>query len=185
MKATNIRKGHVIKREGVLYRVMAMDHITPGKGQAVVQTKLRNLIDGSQTEVRWRSSEDVEQATIETREMQYLYNDADGYHFMDLGSYEQIALAADLLGDAVRYLVPDLTLMMGWHDGSPVGVDLPAIVELKIVETSPSIKGATATKQRKPAKVETGLIVQVPPFIEEEEVIRVSTADGSYSGRVE
>ena len=183
MKATQIRKGNIVLIDGVLYKIMNKDHVTPGKGRAHVQTKLRSLKDGTQTEKRFRSDEDVERAVIETKEMQYLYTDGDGYHFMDTTSYEQVQLTADTLGDAVQYLIPDTTLNVEWFDANPIGVDLPPVVDLKVVETPPGVKDATASAQRKPATMETGLVVQVPSFIEQGEVIRINTTDGSYSER--
>lgn len=183
MKATAVRKGNIIRHENGIYRVMVMDHVTPGKGRAHVQLKLRNLIDGTQTEARLRSSDDVERVHLETREMQYLYNDGDGWHFMDTGTYDQVALTADDLGDATQYLLPETMVMVEWVEGRPIGVQLPPTVDLKVVDTAPGIKDATASAQRKPATLETGLVVQVPSFINPEEVIRVSTQDGSYSER--
>ncbi|ANM29905.1 elongation factor P [Acidobacteria bacterium Mor1] len=183
MKATNIRKGNVLLIDSKLYKVLVMDHVTPGKGRAHVQTKLRNLLDGTQTEIRFRSDDDVQRAIIETRNMQYLYNDPDGYHFMDSESYEQIQLTEDTLGDAVKYLIPESEVAVEWHETTPLGVQLPGSVNLKVVETDPGIKDATASAQRKPAKLETGHVVQVPPFINEGEVVKVSTIDGSYMGR--
>jgi elongation factor P len=183
MKATNIRKGNIIRVKGVLYRVLVMDHVTPGKGRAHVQTKLRNLTDGTQTEIRFRSEDDVEKVALETKMMQYLYSDNTGFHFMDTDTYEQVALTAETLGDTPQYIVPDSVIKMEWFEGTPVGIELPAAVDLKVVETMPGIKDATASAQRKPATMETGLVVQVPPFIEEGEVLRVSTVDGSYLGR--
>ena len=183
MKATNIRRGNIIRHNNALYRVLTMDHVTPGKGRAHVQTKLRNLRDGTQTEVRFRSSDDVEKIALETKEMQFLYDDQDGHHFMDTSSYEQVMLSAEALGDAVRYLLPEMTVMMEWFEGAPIGVELPPTVELRVTETAPGIKDATAQAQRKPATMENGLVVQVPSFIEEGELIRVSTIDGSYAER--
>ncbi len=183
MKATQIRKGNIVLIDGVLYKIMNKDHVTPGKGRAHVQTKLRSLKDGTQTEKRFRSDEDVERAVIETKEMQYLYTDGDGYHFMDTTSYEQVQLTADTLGGAVQYLIPDTTLNVEWFEANPIGVDLPPVVDLKVVETPPGVKDATASAQRKPATMETGLVVQVPSFIEQGEVIRINTTDGSYSER--
>jgi elongation factor P len=183
MKATTIRKGNIIRHNNVLYRVLNMDHVTPGKGRAHVQTKLRNLLDGTQTEVRFRSTDDVERVVMESKEMQYLYGDQDGHHFMDTATYEQVMLSEDALGDGVKYLLPEMTVSMEWFEGKPIGVELPPVVELKVVETAPGIKDATAQAQRKPATMENGLVVQVPAFIEEGEVIRVSTLDGSYSER--
>jgi elongation factor P len=183
MKATNIRKGNILQINGILYRVMNMDHVTPGKGRAHVQTKLRKLSDDTQTEMRFRSTDDVEKVALESKEMQYLYNDADGYHFMDTSTYEQVKLSNEMLGDATNYLVPDSVIMMETFEGTPIGVELPPVVELKVVETMPGIKDATASAQRKPATLETGLVIQVPSFIEQDEVIRVSTVDGTYSER--
>jgi elongation factor P len=183
MKATNIRKGNILQINGILYRVMNMDHVTPGKGRAHVQTKLRKLTDGTQTEMRFRSTDDVEKVALETKEMQYLYSDGDGHHFMDTTSYEQVNLNDEMLGDAKNYLVPDSLIQMETFEGTPIGVELPPTVDLKVVETMPGIKDATASAQRKPATLETGLVIQVPSFIEQDEVIRVSTIDGSYSER--
>jgi elongation factor P len=133
--------------------------------------------------VRFRSEDDVEKISLDARQMQYLYHDAQGYHFMDLDTYEQVALSDEVLGDSMEYVVPESTVDMDWYDGLPIGVELPAAVDLRVVETAPGIKGATASAQRKPAKLETGLVVQVPSFIEEGERIRVSTQDGSYLER--
>ena len=183
MKATQIRKGNIVRIDGTLYKIMNMDHVTPGKGRAHIQTKLRNLLEGTQTEKRFRSDEDIEKVMIETKEMQYLYSDGDGYHFMDTTTYDQVQLSAELLGAAVPYLIPDSTLNLEWFEGNAIGVDLPPVVELKVIETPPGVKDATASAQRKPAKMETGLVVQVPSFINEGEVIRVNTTDASYSER--
>ena len=183
MKATQIRKGNIVRIDGTLYKIMNMDHVTPGKGRAHIQTKLRNLLEGTQTEKRFRSDEDIEKVMIETKEMQYLYSDGDGYHFMDTTTYDQVQLSAELLGNAVPYLIPDSTLNLEWFEGNAIGVDLPPVVELKVIETPPGVKDATASAQRKPAKMETGLVVQVPSFINEGEVIRVNTTDASYSER--
>jgi elongation factor P len=183
MRATNIRKGNVLKVNNGLYRVMSMNHITPGKGNAVVQTKLRNLLDGTQTEMRFRSVDDVDRAILETRVMQYLYGDTSGFHFMDTENYEQVALNEDVLGTTMQYIVPDSVIKMEWCEGKPIGVELPAAVDLTITETMPGIKDATASAQKKPATLVTGLVVQVPSFINQGEKIRVSTVDGSYLER--
>ena len=184
MKATQIRKGNIIKIDDTLYKVMVMDHVTPGKGRAHIQTKLRKIMDGTQTDKRFRSDEDVEKVFIETKEMQYLYEDGDGWHFMDNATYDQVALTPDLLGDATKYLIPDTVVQVQWYGETPLGVELPSVVELKVVETPPGVKDATASAQRKPAKMETGLVIQVPSFIEEGEMLRVNTIDGTYSERV-
>jgi elongation factor P len=184
MKATLIRKGNILKIDNVLYRVLVMDHVTPGKGRAHIQTKLRNLMDGTQTDKRFRSDEDVDKVALEQKEMQFLYEDQQGFHFMDTTSYEQVALSEDAIADVKPYMMPDAVVQMQWFESTPVSVELPPTVDLKVVETPPSVKDATASAQRKPAKLETGLTVQVPAFIEEGEMIRVSTIDGTYSERV-
>ena len=183
MKATNIRKGNVLRVNNILYRVLQMDHVTPGKGRAHVQTKLRALVDGNQTEMRFRSTDDLEKVALESKQMQYLYNDAQGYHFMDTETYEQAALSAEVMGERVNYLLADTMITVETFEGQPIGIELPPVVDLKVVDTAPGIKDATAQAQRKPATLETGLIVQVPMFIQPDETIRVNTADGSYSER--
>lgn len=183
MKATNIRRGNILRVKDTLYRVLSMAHLTPGKGRAHVQTKLRSLSGGTQTEIRFRSEDDVEKVSLDTRLMQYLYADGSGYHFMDTETYEQAALTEDALGNATQYLVPDSVIKVEWFEGMPLGIELPVAVDLKVVDTMPAIKDATASAQRKPATVETGLVVQVPPFVQKGEVIRVSTLDGSYLER--
>ena len=183
MKATEIRKGMVLRVNNELYRVLAMQHITPGNWRGMVQTRLRSLRSGSNTEMRFRSEDEVEKVTTDTKSMQYLYHDHHGYHFMDTDTYEQVALADDVLGGTMSYVLPETTILMEWIEGQPVGIELPAAVDLKVVETAPGIKGATASAQRKPATLETGLVVQVPSFIEEGEILRVSTQDGSYLER--
>ncbi len=184
MRATNIRKGQMIRVDGTIFRVLNMDHVTPGKGRAHIQTKLRNIQFGTQTEMRFRSDENVERIALENKKMQFLYSDQQGYHFMDTTTYEQVAVTEEALGEARSFLIPDAVIELQWFEGNPVSVDLPPVVELKVVETPPAVKDATASAQRKPATLETGLVVQVPSFIEEGEVIRVSTVDASYAERV-
>lgn len=184
MKATQIRKGNIVRVNGTLFRILVMDHVTPGKGRAHIQVKLRNLIERTQTEMRFRSDEDVERIVLEGKEMQYLYSDQQGYHFMDTATYDQVALSEEVLAETIPYLVADQVIQMQWFEGNPVAIELPPSVDLKVVETTPSVKDATASAQRKRAKLETGLVVQVPAFIGEGEMIRVSTVDGSYSERV-
>ena len=150
MKATQVRKGNIIKIDDVLYKVLVMDHVTPGKGRAHVQTKLRNLYDGSQGERRFRSDEDVEKVFIETKEMQFLYSDGDGYHFMNTETYDQVALSKDDLGDVVLYLIPDTLVSVQFYGERPIGVEPPSVVTLKVVECPPGVKDATASAQRKP-----------------------------------
>ena len=183
IQATQLRPGMIVEYNKDLYRIMTITHITPGNWRGMVQTKLRNLRSGSSSEVRFRSEDEVDKMMLDTKQMQYLYHDQHGYHFMDTESYEQIALADEDLGDAMSYVVPETMISMEWVEGKPVGIDLPSAVDLKVVETAPGIKGATASAQRKPATLETGIVVQVPSFIEEGELVRISTLDGSYLER--
>ncbi len=149
-----------------------------------MQVKMKRLSDGTNAEHRFRPDEAVEKATLITKEYQYLYQDGDDYIFMDLETYEQISLNKEMLGDAIYYLLPETIVQIQFYEGKPVGVELPQAVELRVVETEPTLKGATVTSSYKPAKLETGLVTQVPPFIEEGEVIRVDTRDGKYLDRV-
>jgi elongation factor P len=183
MKATEIRKGMILKVNNDPHKVLAMQHITPGNWRGMVQTKLRNLRSGSNAEIRFRSEDEVEKMMLDTKQMQYLYHDQHGYHFMDTETFDQVALADEDLGETMSYVVAETMVTMDWVEGKPVGIELSSAVDLKIVETAPGIKGATASAQRKPATLETGLIVQVPSFIEEGEIVRVSTVDGSYLER--
>jgi len=182
--ATQIRKGMMIIMDGTLYRVMEMQLITPGRWKAMVQTKLRNIQTGSQTEHRFRSEERLEQAHLDEVEMEYLYKEGDEYHFMNLESYEQLGLRAEAIGDGVKYLLPNTVIKIQMYDGKPVGVDLPNSVDLKVVSTEPRLQGATKTSLYKPATLETGATIQVPEFIKEGDVIRVDTRDDTYLERV-
>ena len=183
MKANDIRKGNVLRISGELYSVLESTHRTPGNLRAFVQVRMRNLRTGLTNEDRFSSTTEVEKVALDSRQMQYLYHDAQGYHFMDTDSYEQYALSDETLGDTMSYIVPESTVSMTWFENKPIGIDLPAAVDLKVKETAPGIKGATASAQKKPATLETGLVVQVPSFINEGEVVRVSTEDGSYLTR--
>ncbi len=184
MKANHLRKGMIIRFENDLWRVFVVEHQTPGNLRARVQTKIKNLRNGAMKDHRFRSEDEVEKANFETKQMQYLYNDGSDYHFMDTQSYEQTHLHEDVLGDMTGFLVPETMVTVDLFEGSPVGIELPVTVDLKVIETTPEVKGATASAQRKPAKLETGLIVQVPSFIGEGERIRVSTEEGLYMERV-
>ncbi len=182
--ATQVRKGMFIKIEGELFSVLTMEHITPGKGRALVQTKLRSVKNGRLAERRFRANDTVEQVHLSTVEMEYLYDSGDEYHFMNNDTYEQIPLPREILGDGLSFLVPNLQVRVQFNDGLPVGVELPGSVVLAVTETEPGIKGASAQAQSKPAKMETGLIVQVPYFIEQGEKIRIDTFEGKYMERV-
>ena len=165
------------------YRVLDFQHRTPGNLRAFVQAKLRNIKNGSSTEVGFSSTENIERAALEEHEMEYLYSDGDMHHFMNTETYDQIALDADTLGDATDYMVPGTKIQVEFFEGSPMGVELPPAVELKVVETQPEMKGATASNSPKPAKLDTGVTVQVPPFIKEGDRIRVYPSKGVYLER--
>lgn len=184
LKATQLRKGMIIEYEDDLYVLTDVFHNTPGKGQASVQTKMKNLRSSTNAENRFRSDETVIKAHLDSKEMEYLYQDGENYYFMDTETYEQIFLREDLLEDAVLYLLPNTRVTINFYQGEAVGIELPGSVELKVTKTEPVLKGATVTSSYKPAVLETGLKVQIPPFISEGEVIRVDTSDGKYLERV-
>jgi elongation factor P len=181
--ATQLRPGMVIKHNKDLHSVFSVEHRTPGNLRAFIQAKLRNLRTGAMFEHRFRSADAIEKITVDEVQMEYLYNDGDDYYFMNTENYEQTHLTRDTLGDSVDYLIPNLQLKIEFFDGKAVGVELPQTVELTVIETEPGLKSATASSVTKPAKTETGLIVQVPPFINEGEKIRVDTSEGAYLSR--
>jgi elongation factor P len=182
--ATQIRKGMHIKHDGDLYRVVSTEHVTPGKGRGMVQAKIRQIKSGAIIDHRFRSGDRVERVVLDETEMEYLYQDADTYYFMNGETFEQIGLSAETLGDAVPYLLPNIRLTVQFWDGQPIGINPPLTVEMVVSETEPAIKGATASSVSKPATLETGLIVQVPPFINQGDVIKVDTSSGAYVERV-
>ncbi len=182
--ATQIRKGMIIIMDGELWRVMEMQLITPGRWKAMVQTKLRKLKDGSQTEHRFRSEERLEQAYLEDVEMEFLYKQGDDYTFMNTSTYEQVTLTGDAIGSAVGYMLPNTVINVQMFEGKPVGIDLPNSMDLRVVSTPPRLKGATQTAMTKPATLETGIVIQVPEFIDQGDVIRVDTREDKYLSRV-
>jgi elongation factor P len=181
--ATQMRPGMIIRHNNELHSVFTVEHRTPGNLRAFIQAKLRNLRTGAMFEHRFRSGDAIEKIVVDEIKMEYLYNDGDTYYFMDIENYEQTPLNRDVLGDAVEYLTPNLQITVEFFDGKAVGIDLPQTVELTVVETEPGLKSATASSVTKPAKTETGLVVQVPPFVNEGEKIRVDTAEGTYLSR--
>jgi elongation factor P len=183
ISATQIRPGMIIKFNNDLHSIFSMVHRTPGNLRAFVQVKMRNLRNGAMMEHRFASEDRVEKAILEQLEMEYLYDDGEYYHFMNTENFEQMHLTKDILGDAVNYLVPQLKVEIEFYEGKPMGVELPASVTLTVVETEPGLKGASVSNVGKPAKMETGLIVQVPAFVNEGEKIRVSTTEGTYLER--
>jgi elongation factor P len=181
--ATQLRPGMVIKHNNDLHGVFSVEHRTPGNLRAFIQAKLRNLRTGAMFEHRFRSGDAIDKVTVDEVQMEYLYNDGDSYYFMNIENYEQTHLTKDILGDAVDYLIPNLQIQVEFFDGKAVGIELPQTVELTVVETEPGLKSASATNVTKAAKTETGLVVQVPPFINEGEKIRVDTSEGAYLSR--
>ena len=181
--ATRIRKGMILLHEGVPHRVLDFHHHTPGNLRAMVQTRLRSVVTGTNIDVRFRASDSVERAVLEEHEMEYLYSDGQMHHFMNSENFEQVALDGEMLGDAVNYLIPNLKIQVEFFEGRPIGIELPPVVELTVAETEPELRGATVSNVTKPAKLETGVVVQVPPFIKEGERIRVDPNDGRYLER--
>ena len=183
ISATQMRPGMVIKFNNELHSVFSVAHRTPGNLRGFVQAKLRNLRSGSMFEHRFSSEDRVDKAVLEEHEMEYLYDDGEYYYFMNTETFEQMHLTKELLGDAVEYLISQLHVNVEFYEGKPISVELPATVDMTVVETEPGLKGATVSNVTKPAKMETGLVVQVPPFINQGEKIRVNTAEGTYVER--
>jgi elongation factor P len=183
ISATQMRPGMVIKFNNELYSIFSVVHRTPGNLRGFVQAKMRSLRSGNMTEHRFSSEDRVERALLDEQEMEYLYDDGEYYYFMNTSNYEQMHLTSEILGDGIQYLVPQLKVNVEFYEGKPISVELPATVELTVVETEPGLKGATVSNVTKAAKTETGLVVQVPPFINQGEKVRVTTSDGSYQER--
>jgi len=183
INATQIRKGMVIKIQGEIYKVLEVTHITPGKGQALMQTKLRNLKDQTLLDYRFRSKDKVEQAFLEQIDMEYLYKERDGFVFMNLDNYEQIKLPSEVIGEGVNYLIPNVIFSIEMHERKPVGTNPPLTIDLKVVKTEPFLKGATQSASSKPAVLETGITVNVPQFIKEGDIVRIDTRENKYLER--
>jgi len=178
-----MKKGMLIKIGQDLFRVLELQHVTPGNLRGFVRVKFRNIRNGTLSDQKLRSEDFVERATLDEREMQYLYRDGDAFHFMDTSTYEQLHIDAEALGDNVNYLIPDALIKVEFYGSEPVGIELPQTVDLVVEETVPGIKGATASNQIKPARLETGLVVNVPPFVNNGDKIRVNTETGEYLSR--
>jgi elongation factor P len=181
--ATQIRRGMVILFEGQPCKVVEFRHHTPGNLRAMVQTKLRNILSGSSFEHRFRSADTVERASLEQHEMEYMYSDGSHHHFMNTETFDQVALSADELGDAAEWLAPGLKIQAEFYDGSAIGIDLPPSLELTVTQTEPTMKGATVSNVNKPATLENGVTIQVPPFVNEGDRIRVDPIEGRYIER--
>jgi elongation factor P len=183
IQATRMRKGMLVKIENDLFRVLELQHVTPGNLRGFVRVKFRNIRTGTLADQKLRSEDIVERATLEERQMQFLYGSGDDYYFMDTESYEQIHISAEALGESVNYLIAEMTIRVEFYGSEPVGIELPPTVDLVVTDTVPAIKGATASAQLKPATLETGLVVQVPPFVAPGDKIRVNTESGEYQSR--
>ncbi len=184
VQATRLRKGNLIKVGNDLFRLLELHHLTPGNKRAHIQVRMRNIRTLTLADHKFRAEEDVERASLDEREMQYMYRDGDDYYFMDTSTYEQIHISAEALGDSKDYLMPEALIRVEFYDVEPVGIELPPTVDLVVKETVPGIKGATASAQVKPATLETGLVINVPSFVNEGDRIRVNTETGEYQSRV-
>ncbi len=184
ISANDIRKGMVILHEGAPVKVMEFHHHTPGNLRAMVQARLRNLLTGNSFEFRFRSNDTLEKITLEQQKMEYLYSDGSHHHFMNQENFEQVSLTEEELGDATQWLMPGLKIEVEFYDGTPIGVTLPASMELTVATTEPQLKGATASNSNKPATLENGVTLMVPPFIAEGEKIRVNPSEARYMERV-
>jgi len=183
MRASEMKKGQTVKIDGKLYAIVDYQHVKLGKGGAVYQTKLKSLTDGSIQNVRLRAEETVEEAYLDKRTYEYLYSAGSEHVLMDITTYDQITLDDDAFGDGPKYLKPNSRLQVSMYEGRPIIVTLPNTVELEVTDTPPDIKGATATNQNKPATLETGLVVQVPPFIKTGDILSIDTRTGEYLAR--
>ena len=183
ISSNDLRGGVTIVIDGQLWTVVEFLHVKPGKGSAFVRTRIKNVKSGATVERTFRAGEKLERATVDNRQMQMLYNDADGYHFMDQETFENITLQRDLIGERADFLKDGMIVDVQLHDGVPIGADLPAHVELRIVKTDPGFRGDTATGTTKPATLETGAVIQVPLFVNPDDVVRIDTRDRRYIGR--
>ena len=181
--ASNVRKGNVLDMEGKLYVVLSAESFFPGKGTPTTQIDMRRISDGVKTSVRYRTTEQVERATVEEREFQFLYQDGDGLHFMNSETYDQVTVPDDVVGDGVAYLHPEMKVMLSMHEGNPIAIVLPQKVTLEVTDTEPTTKGQTASSSYKPATLSNGVRTNVPPFISTGTRIVVMTEDGSYVER--
>lgn len=184
MQANSLRAGMCVLHNNEVCSIMSVTHRTPGNLRAFVQVRMRNLKNGNSFEHRFASTESVERAILDTIPMEYLYSDGDMHHFMSQENYEQVTLSNDALGDTLLYILPNSVIKVDFYEGMPVGVELPNTVILEIVETEPGMKGATASSSYKPAKMQTGLVVQIPPFVEAGAKIEIDTRENKYLRRV-
>jgi len=181
--ASSLRKGNIVELDDKLYVILTAENIHPGKGTPVTQVDMRRLSDGVKSSQRYKTTDQVERAHVEEREFQYLYQDGDGFHFMNMESYDQVAVSPDIVGDQAGYLQPEMKVRLSTYEGAAVAIELPPRVTLEVVETEPTTKGQTASSSYKPAKLSNGMRTSVPPHIVAGTRIVVSTADTSYVER--
>jgi elongation factor P len=181
--ASSLRKGNIVDVDGKLYVVLTTESFHPGKGTPTTQVDMRRISDGVKVSQRYKTTEQVERAFVEDKEHQFIYQDADGFHFMNTENYDQITLQSDIVGDQAAYLEPEMKVMLSMHEGSPVSIELPQKAILEVVETEPTVKGQTAASSYKPAVLSNGVRTMVPPFVGVGTKIVVMTADGSYVER--
>ncbi len=184
MQANALRAGMCVLLNNEVCSIMSVTHRTPGNLRAFVQVRMRNLKNGNSFEHRFASTESVERAILDTIPMEYLYSDGNMHHFMSQENYEQVTMSDDVLGDTLQYMLPNSVIKVDFYDGLAVGIELPNTVVLEVIDTEPGMKGATASSSYKPAKMQTGLIVQVPPFIEPGTKIEIDTRENKYLRRV-
>ena len=181
--ASSLRKGNVVDIDGKLAVVVSAENIHPGKGTPVTQLDVRRISDGVKVSLRFKTTDQVERAFVEDRKHQYMYQDGEGFHFMNMESYDQVALPADIVGDQAAYLQPEMEVTISMHEGRPLAIELPPKAVLEVVETEPTVKGQTAASSYKPALLSNGVRTMVPPFVTAGTKIVVMTADGSYVER--
>jgi elongation factor P len=181
--ASSLRKGNIVDLDGKLYVVLSAESFHPGKGTPTTQVDMRRISDGVKTAQRYKTTEQVERAYVEDRDHQFLYQDGDGFHFMNTENYDQVTLQSDLIGDQAAYLQPEMKVILSVHEGTPVSIQLPQKAILEVVETEPAVKGQTAASSYKPAVLSNGVRTMVPPFVGPGTKIVVMTADGSYVER--
>ena len=181
--ASSLRKGNIVEIDGKLGVIVAAENIHPGKGTPVTQLDVRRISDGVKVSLRYKTTDQVERAFVEDRKHQYMYQDHDGFHFMNMESYDQVALGADIIGDQAAYLQPEMEVTISLHEGTPLAIELPPKTTLEVVETEPTVKGQTAASSYKPAVLSNGVRTMVPPFVTAGTKIVVMTADGSYVER--
>ena len=181
--ASSLRKGNIVEIDGKLGVIMAVENIHPGKGTPVTQMDVRRISDGVKVSLRFKTTDQVERAFVEDRKHQYMYQDSDGFHFMNMETYDQVALQADIIGDLAAYLQPEMEVTISMHEANPVAIELPPKAILEVVETEPSVKGQTASSSYKPAVLSNGVRTMVPPFVSAGTRIVVMTEDGSYVER--